>query len=217
MVVKPAEDPMLSRILSPDSAALLVVDVQNDFCHPEGLFGRLGVDLTAIRAAAKRIAGLLPVARRAGVPVIFVMMTHDKSTNSEAWTHRSATHREDACLAGTWGAELFELRPGPGEPIVVKHRYSPFVGTNIEHLLRATGRRSLLVTGVATNVCVEAVLRDGFARDYHVVLIADCAAAYTAEAHRTTVENVRSFLGRVVDSGHVRAHWQDSTRAVPDS
>ncbi len=166
------------------------------------------MDLAAMQEAARRIAELLPAARKAGVPVIFVMMTHDESTNSEAWTERSATHREDACVAGTWGAELYEVRPEPGEPIVTKHRYSPFVGTNIEYLLRAAGRRSLLVTGVATNVCVEAVLRDGFARDYHVVLIEDCAGAFTAEAHRTTVDNVRSFLGRVVDSDRLRAHWQ---------
>jgi ureidoacrylate peracid hydrolase len=155
-----------------------------------------------------RIASLLTAARKAQVPIIFVMMTHDASTSSEAWTHRFPTPREDACVDGTWGAELFELRPEPGEPIIVKHRYSPFVGTNIEYLLRAKGRRSLLVAGVTTNVCVESVLRDGFMRDYHVVLIEDCAAAYTAEAHRTTVDNVRNFLGRVVDSDCVRTHWQ---------
>ena len=102
-----------------------------------------------------------------------------------------------------------------GEPIVIKHRYSPFVGTNIEYLLRATGRRSLLVTGVVTNVCGEAVLRDGFAHDYHVVLIEDCAAAYSAEAHRATVDNVRDFLGRVVESGRVRACWQGAASAGP--
>jgi ureidoacrylate peracid hydrolase len=215
VVIKSTEDEMLPRILSPDSAALLVVDVQNDFCHPDGLFGRLGVDLTAIHIAAKRIANLLTAARKARVPIIFVMMTHDESTNSEAWTQRSPTPREDACLAGTWGAELFEVRPAPGEPIVVKHRYSPFVGTNIEYLLRAKGRRSLLVTGVTTNVCVEAVLRDGFMRDYHIVLIEDCAAAYTAEAHRTTVDNVRNFLGRVVDSDCVRAYWQGIASVMP--
>jgi ureidoacrylate peracid hydrolase len=208
MAAQPVNDPHLSQIVSPQSAALLVVDVQNDFCHREGMFGRLGVDLTAVHEATRQITKLLPDARRAGVPVIFVTMTHDPSTNSEAWTQRSPMPRRDACVAGTWGAELFEVRPEPGEPVIVKHRYSPFVGTNIEYLLRARARRSLLVAGVTTNICVESVLRDGFMRDYHVVLIEDCAAAYTAKDHATTVENVRNFLGRVVGADSLRAHWQ---------
>ena len=95
-----------------------------------------------------------------------------------------------------------------GEPVVKKHRYSPFVGTNIDYLLRARERKSLLVTGVATNICVESVLRDGFMRDYHVVLVEDCAGAYSERAHQSTVENVKAFLGRVVDSGTLLRHWR---------
>jgi ureidoacrylate peracid hydrolase len=200
-------DSYLSGILSPEWAALLVVDVQNDFCHRDGLFGKLGLDMTAVQHAARRIAELLPKARKAGVPVIFVTMSHDPLTNSEAWVHRYDTPRTDACVAGTWGAELYELRPEPGDAIVVKHRYSPFVGTNIDYLLRARQRKSLLVTGVATNICVESVLRDGFMHDYHVVLVEDCAGAYSERAHQSTVENVKAFLGRVVDSKALLARW----------
>jgi ureidoacrylate peracid hydrolase len=79
-----ATDPYLSSIVAPEWAALLVVDVQNDFCHQDGLFGRLGLDMTGVQAAARSIAALLPAARQAGVPVVFVMMEHDPLTNSEA-------------------------------------------------------------------------------------------------------------------------------------
>jgi nicotinamidase-related amidase len=200
-------DPHLPRILSPRSAALLVIDVQNDFCHEDGLFGRLGMCMRDVQNAARSIELLLPAARRAGVPVIFVAMEHDASTNSIAWTSRYPVPREDACVSGTWGAELYVVRPERGEPIVVKHRYSPFVGSNIEYLLRAFERNSLLVTGVATNICVEAVLRDGFNRDYDVVLVEDCAGAYSERAHQSTVENTRAFLGRVVTSETLRQQW----------
>jgi ureidoacrylate peracid hydrolase len=202
-----AIDPHLSQILSPQCAALLVVDVQNDFCHRDGLFGKLGMDMTYVQRAAEQIAALLPVARAAGVPVIFVNMEHSRETNSRAWLNRYPTTRADACVAGTWGAELYEVQPAADEPVVVKHRYSPFVGSNIEYLLRARDRRSLIVTGVATNICVEAVMRDGFARDYDVVLVEDCAGAYSERAHQSTVENTRAFLGRVVHSGELREHW----------
>lgn len=206
-------DPHLARILSPQHAALLVVDVQNDFCHPDGLFGKLGMDLSGVQTAVKHLETLLPVARMRRVPVIFVVMEHDLTTNSTAWVYRYASPRADACVTGTWGADLYELRPEEGEPIVVKNRYSPFVGTNIEYLLRATERRSLIVTGVATNICVEAVLRDGFIRDYDVVLVEDCAGAYSERAHQSTIENTRSFLGRVLGSEMLKAHW----RSLPES
>jgi ureidoacrylate peracid hydrolase len=203
----PGQDPYLRDIVSPQWAALIVVDVQNDFCHEDGLFGKLGADLRGVQSAARRIDELLPRARRAGVPVIFVTMEHDPLTNSPAWRHRYPTARSDACVAGSWGAELYRVRPAPGEPVVAKHRYSPFVGANIEYLLRANERRSLLVAGVATNICVESVLRDGFMRDYHVALVEDCAGAYSEQAHRSTVENTRAFLGRVVDSETLHALW----------
>jgi ureidoacrylate peracid hydrolase len=200
-------DPLLSQIVSPEWAALLVVDVQNDFCHDNGVIGRLGFDMGGAQRAAKRIAALLPDARMAGVPVIFVTMSHHPSTNSPAWVQRYPVARADACVEGTWGAELYEVHPADGEHVVAKHRYSPFVGSNIEYLLRATERRSVLVAGVATNICVESTLRDAFMRDYNVVLVEDCAAAYTEKAHAATVDNVRSFLGRVVDSDTLRKHW----------
>jgi hypothetical protein len=152
------QDPYLQDIVSPESAALLVVDVQNDFCHQDGLFGQFGAEMRAVQAAAKRICEVLPHARNAGVPVIFVTMQHDPLTNSPAWNRRYASSRKDACIAGTWGAAFYEVQPLPGEPVVVKHRYSPFVGSNIQYLLRARRRNSLLVTGVATNICVESVL-----------------------------------------------------------
>ena len=209
------EDPHLRDIVSPQWAALIVVDVQNDFCHEDGLFGKLGADLRRVQSAAGRIDELLPRARRAGVPVIFVTMEHDPLTNSPAWRHRYPSARADACVAGSWGAELYRVRPEPGEPVVVKHRYSPFVGANIEYLLRASERRSLLVTGVATNICVESVLRDGFMRDYHVALVEDCAGAYSEQAHRSTVENTRAFLGRVIDSETLQALWSPVPARAP--
>jgi ureidoacrylate peracid hydrolase len=196
------------KIISPQRAALLVVDVQNDFCHHSGLFGKLGMDLRSVQAAIRRIEELLPVARRSGVPVVFITMEHDAATNSSAWVNRYPTPRADACVAGTWGAALYTISPVEGDHVVVKNRYSPFVGTNIEYLLRAQERTSLVVTGVATNICVEAVLRDGFCRDYDVVLVEDCAGAYSERAHDSAVENTRSFLGRVVNSETLKQYWR---------
>jgi ureidoacrylate peracid hydrolase len=203
-----SSDRLLDQILSADWAALLVVDVQNDFCHPDGLFGRRSSDLSAVHSAVDRLQWLLPRAREAGVPVIFIKLVHDAMTNSDAWVGRTDQRRADACMDGTWGAELYRLQPMVGDAVVIKRRYSPFVGTDLEYVLRAAGRRSLIVTGVATNICVEQTLRDGFMHDYHVVLVEDCAGAYTDEAQASTINNVKNFLGRVVDAGALQSCWQ---------
>jgi len=209
-----ALDSPLQQILSPEWAALLVVDVQNDFCHADGLFGRMGLDLSAAHAAVERLKEVVQGARKTGVPVIFVRLDHNSATNSQAWMHRSDTPREDACVSGTWGAEFFGVFPQEDEPVVVKRRYSPFAGTDLEYILRATQRKSLLVTGVATNICVEQTLRDGFMRDYHVALIEDCSAAYSPEAHASTIANVRSFLGRVTTSKAVLQRWDNADQVL---
>jgi ureidoacrylate peracid hydrolase len=205
-------DPLLDQILSPEWAALLVVDVQNDFCHIDGLFGRAGFDLSAVHAAAERLEPLIDCARNAAVPVIFIRLAHDALTNSHAWNHRGERPRADACVEGTWGADFYKVKPAKGDAVVLKRRYSPFAGTDLEYVLRASGRRSLLVAGVATNICVEQTLRDGFMHDYHVVLISDCAGAYESQAHASTVSNVRQFLGRTINSGTACRRWQWDAR-----
>lgn len=204
----------------PAVAALVVVDVQNDFCHPRGVMASKGADVGAAVAMAPRLARLVDHARQAAVPVVFIQTTHDDLTNTDAWLAR---HSPDLlsdeppgsnCWTGTWGAELYEVLPEPGEPVVLKHRYSAFQGTSLDYVLRALGRRSLLLTGVSTNVCVESTLRDGLFLDYHVNLVEDCTASYDAAAHDATVRNVRAHFGLVTDSEALIAQWGSDDPAL---
>jgi ureidoacrylate peracid hydrolase len=205
---------MLEQIAKPDISALLVVDVQNDFCHQDGLFGKLGIDMAAAQRAVSRLEMLIDHARKAGVPVIFVRLEHDEHTNSDVWLDRNDVRRLDACIKETWGAEFYRIAPEADDAVVIKRRYSPFQGTDLEYILNAKARRTLLVAGVATNICVEQTLRDGFMRDYNVVLVEDCAGAYSAEAHASTVSNVRSFLGRVTTSEEIISMWTPSQASI---
>jgi ureidoacrylate peracid hydrolase len=92
--------------------------------------------------------------------------------------------------------------------VVIKHRYSGFVGTDLDTVLRARQRRSVLVTGVSTNVCVESTVRDACMRDYHAVLVEDCCGALTEAEHQAALHNVRGYFGRVLDSTTIIAHWR---------
>ena len=193
--------------MKPQECALVVVDVQNDYCDDQGTFGKLGAQLGAVQAAAERIVHLVEVARRAGVPVVWVKTHHDRSTNSPTWLARRTRKGLEICATGSWGAEFFRVKPAGDESVVVKHRYSAFFGTKLEVVLRVLARPTLLFCGVTTNVCVESTLRDAFMRDYAAVLVEDCAAAFTKPEHDGAVHNVRTYFGRVTDSVTIEERW----------
>ncbi len=101
-----------------------------------------------------------------------------------------------------------------GEPIVVKHRYSAFIDTDLDLILRSRGIQSLVMTGVATNVCVESTARDGYMRDYHIVFVDDCSACYDAAKHAATLRHITDHFGVVVQAADIIATWQESPLAV---
>jgi ureidoacrylate peracid hydrolase len=199
----------LGQCVDPDVTALIVVDVQNDFCAPQGFFDRIGHDLTAIHAAVDRFLEFIPAARAAGVRVIFVRGIYDEHYLSPAMIarHRRMGYPIDHCLEGTWGADFFRVSPEPGDLVVSKHRYSAFVDTDLAAILRAGSIENLIVGGVATNVCVESTARDGYMRDYHIVFLADCSATYDEELQRATLENIRRSFGIVATSDEVSRVW----------
>lgn len=199
----------LEERVSPGRATLVVIDVQNDFCHEAGAYARAGADVAGIQLAVARLEYLVEQARHVDVPVIFVRTEHGPFTDSEAWLHRRPQGEPSRnCLAGSWGAEFYRLRPQPGEVVITKHRYSAFVGTPLEQVLRSLRRDSLLFGGVATNVCVESSARDALMRDYHVTLVADCCAAKDAQRHQAAVRNIQENFGWVATSDQVVRAWQ---------
>ena len=208
MAEQTTHDPMMDKVLSPEWAAVLVVDVQNDFCHERGAMSRLGSDMGAVQSSVRALAGFLDEARRVGVPVIFIATHHGEWTNSQVWLTRGPRSGGEICAAGSWGAEFYQIAPVAGEPVVVKHRYSGFVGTDLEVILRAKERRSVLITGVSTNVCVESTGRDAYMRDYHLVVVDDCCGAFANAEHEATLHNVRRYFGRVLNSREIASHWR---------
>ena len=121
----------LAEKVDPAHAALVTVDVQNDFCHDAGFLGKLGAPMGLIQAMAPKLVRLLAAARRRGVPVIHVISHHDECYASPVVTEQKLRHGlplevdgrplRDApyCLKGTWGAELYAIDARPGEEIVV--------------------------------------------------------------------------------------------------
>lgn len=208
-----ADDVLLTlpRKVDPGHTAVLVIDVQNDFCAPGGYYDRTGAQLAGIHEMIPRLQRFLGEAREGAVPVIFVAAGYDAE-------YLSGVHRErhlrrfgrviPCCPSGTWGAEFFGVAPGPGEPVIVKRRYSAFHGTDLDLLLRNRAIRTLVLVGVATNVCVETAARDAYMRDYYVVIVGDCTAARDAQVHRAALANVEANFGVVATADALASAWR---------
>ena len=91
---------------------------------------------------------------------------------------------------------------------MTKHRYSAFQGTDLELILRSNGIKTIIPTGVATPVCVESTVRDGYMRDFYVVLAKGCVAARHLEEHNATISNINKYFGMVTTSEEIISAWQ---------
>jgi ureidoacrylate peracid hydrolase len=194
----------------PRWAALLVVDVQNDFVSSKGSAAKRGEDVSAAQAVAPKLIRLIEEARRVGLTVIYIKTTHSEWTDTPSWIYRKSQQSAlNTCREETWGAEFYEgIAPLPTERVVIKHRYSAFINTDLNTVLRAKGIQSVLLAGVATNVCVETSARDAYMYDYYVTMVEDCAAAYEAKLHLNTLENIRRHFGLVATSDEIMATWK---------
>ena len=199
----------LKERCDPRCAALIVVDVQNDFVSPEGSAGKRGDDVGAAIAMIPNLTRLIDQARRVGLTIIYIRTTHSEWTDTASWIYRTSQKSGlNTCREGSWGAEFYDgIAPLPSERVVIKHRYSAFINTDLNTVLKARGIQSVLVCGVATNVCVETTARDGYMYDYYVTMIDDCSAAYDAKLHMSTLENMRRHFGLVASSRQIIETW----------
>ncbi len=205
----------LEKKIRPAHTALIVIDVQNDFCADAGVMAQEGFDVSEAQAMAARLPPILAAARAAGVLVVFVRNVYSSEHNfylSDVWLEQASRKRDGSytrrpvCQDGTWEGDFYgEVHPEPGDPVVTKHRFNAFRNTDLDTILRANGVRTIVMTGVATNVCVESTLRDGFFNGYYIVLPEDCVGSSAQILHDATIENVRATFGEVTSLAELTA------------
>ncbi|MCW2936462.1 MAG: isochorismatase hydrolase [Actinomycetia bacterium] len=192
--------------MSAEGYALVVVDMQNGFCHPEGSFPGVGLELEGVAAAVRKTAVVVRQARAAGVPVIFTRHLYRLGRADEG----PALIRESPALAlvnglaaGSWDADVIDdLECGPDDLKVDKVRFDAFQWTSLEPLLRGLAVSRLMICGVVTNLCVETTVRSAFMRDFPVTLIEDACAAKTQRLHELSIEVLSSYeLAEIVRVG----------------
>jgi ureidoacrylate peracid hydrolase len=115
------------------------------------------------------------------------------------------------CPPDSWNNDFYgDVRPRGHEPIVTKHRFDAFLNTDLDTILRANGIRTVVVCGVATNVCVETTVRSAFLRDYYVVVPADACATFSQEEHDAALRSIDKYFGAVVSIADVVGVWSEA-------
>ena len=206
----------LKETIEPKATALIVVDMQNDFCAPGGHYVKYGKNVEQTNRIIEPLAALIEASRDRGVLIVYVQNTQNRSGSYSApatialllkrWNNDES--RTLFTIDGTWGHQVVDrLRPGERDMIVKKHRPSAFVGTDLDQILRAAGRETIIVSGVVTEGCVESTARDGWLRDYYVVVAEDCIASSTPELHEAQLKLMREIYHFVVPSNELMRTW----------
>ncbi|MEP6784362.1 MAG: pyrimidine utilization protein B [Sphingomonadales bacterium] len=199
--------------LTAAETAVVVIDMQNAYASPGGYVDLAGFDIAGAASVIGRIATVLETARGAGVQVIYLQNGWDADyveaggPGSPNWhksnalkTMRARPELSGQLLArGGWDYELVDaLKPQPGDITLPKTRYSAFFNSQLDSVLRARGIRNIVFVGIASNVCVESTLRDGFHLEYFGVMLEDATHHLGPDFVRdATVYNVEKFFGWV--------------------
>lgn len=197
--------------------AILVIDMQNDFCHPDGWLAHIGVDITPARTPIYPLKTLLPILRQVGVPVIWlnwgnradlgnisanVLHVYNPSGLGIGVGDPLPSNDAKVLMAGSWAAAIVEELEQHRQDIHVdKYRMSGFWDTPLDSILRNLGRTTVLFAGVNADQCVMATLQDANFLGYDCLLVKDCTATTSPEyCWLATLYNVKQCFGFVTDS-----------------
>jgi nicotinamidase-related amidase len=212
--------------------AIIIVDMQNDFCHPDGWLGHLGIDISPARTPIAPLQSLLPALRSQDVPVIWVNWGNrpDRLNLSPALLHVYKPSGAGVGLGdtlpgsgakvlerGSWSAAIVdELAADPTDIHVAKYRMSGFQDTELDSILRNLGVTTLMFAGINADQCVLCTLQDANFRGYDCLLLEDCAATTSPDyCLAATIYNVRQCFGFVVRSQAIAAELAGHERPVP--
>lgn len=193
--------------------AVATIDVQNDFCHPDGAIARMGNDVSAISGMMDGLQRLLTAARRYDVPVIHVQTRLSEWFDTPAWKERGRAgavfdaDKVQVLREGSWGSEFFEIEPAANELVMTKYRYSAFTYTPFELALRSRDCTTLVLAGTATHQCVEATAREAIGLGFYPVVVREAVASRNSRFHDLALEDFTAHLGLVVGIDDLTAVW----------
>jgi nicotinamidase-related amidase len=197
-------------------SALIVVDMQNDFLHPDGNFGcrarempELAIDMPFLVGTVATTVRLVAAFRRAQRPIVYLAHVLKPDYSDAAFPYwrvglRPGQWNRTHCVEGTWGAEIVdELKPGDGEPVIVKKGFGGFANTPLDTTLRNLGVTTCVVAGVTTCVCVSSTVRGGLEHNYRMVVVSDAVAEVSRDTHQAELKTMNRILADVRSSSEI--------------
>lgn len=212
--------------LTIERSALIVVDMQNAYCTPGGYLDTVGFDVSGSPPVIAETRRVVDACKAAGIVVIYLQNGFEPDGRDIGGPTAPVWHKSNALrfmrdnpdwsgrliTRGGWDhAIVDELAPGGGDLVVQKSRYSGFAGTNLDQILSARRIETVLVCGVATNVCVESTIRDAYHREYFPVMISDATLAAGPGAQEATEFNVERFFGWLTTGPDLRRALTSNT------
>lgn len=216
------EEYTLEEILKPRKCVLLVVDVQNDFCDQRGFFAtELGADISPMQLVVAHIQKLISLARINNIPVIFTLGYEDPKFRDEPGKRRYRKREMNGKICtekGTFGAKFYQLKPEPGDIVIEKYDWTAFsgrekssredeLGKELEMILDEKGIQTLVITGVKTEVCVNATVTDAKRRGFFVVVPKECVATDQQKLHNAYLEGWDFSSGDVIEEQVIKDAW----------
>jgi ureidoacrylate peracid hydrolase len=199
--------------VSADETAVIVIDMQNAYASKGGYLDLAGFDISGAEGVIRQSAKVLETARAAGMTIVYFQNGWDPDyveaggpgspnfhKSNALKTMRARPELQGKLLArGGWDYALVDaLTPGPNDIVLPKPRYSGFFNSQLDSVLRSRGIRNLVFVGIATNVCVESTLRDGFFLEYFGIMLEDATHQAGPEfVQKATLYNVETFFGWV--------------------
>ena len=193
--------------------AVIVVDMQNAFASKGGMFDLVGQDISGAKSVIATNKQIISAARKAGIKVVYLLMSYSPDMSDSGGPGSPNWHKEFGLvmmnkkpeykgkflIRDSWDeAVVDELKPEPRDIVIRKMRYSGFRGTSLDVVLKTYNIKYLIFTGIATNVCVESTLRDGYFLDYWPILVADATNnAGPPITQQATLWNIEALFGWV--------------------
>jgi nicotinamidase-related amidase len=194
--------------MSRTTTALILGDLQNDFLHPDGAYGRAGQSCADIAALPQKLVPLVDAARAGGILIVATLFTLVPGRGGEPIIspHLKALRpflKKDDFAPGSWGQQLIDPL-APADVNVEKIAYSAFHASRLEWVLRKCGIEHLYFTGIVTNGGVASTVRDAHVREFHCSVIADGCAAFSRDVHDAAIEGLRPVAKVITLAGAAR-------------
>ncbi|MFH1247182.1 MAG: cysteine hydrolase [Candidatus Micrarchaeota archaeon] len=191
-----------------ETTALLVIDVQNDFCSSRGKIAKSGRNVEKIQSSVAKLQKLLAITRKKGVKIIFAKVVYDPAKIPASNLQRMKVKKtEGLCSPNSWGADFYKIKPRKTEKIITKNFYNAFYKTELEQWLLKNNIETIIVTGVTTHICPLLTCADAYYRGFNIIAVSDCLGTYSSQ--RFALKYMKEqFAAQITTSAKIIKHFK---------